>query len=175
MQGRQGTSKQGVPWLLALVVLAITVPWLNPYTAGPSAAVVPWLLTLCATALLCLAAGVRRLPASLVAGGIAFAAWAIARGTGSLETYAVAGGVALVLMAAAAGASLAQRPDGMRAIAEAWVMAASLSAVIALWQHQGFVQEAIAWASAASPGEAYGNLRQRNQFASLTEIGRAHV
>lgn len=154
-------------------LLAIALPWLNPYASGPSASVVPWLTAWCAAAVLCLAAGVRRLPPALLAGCLVFTAWAMARGTGSIETFAVAGAMALVLMAAAAGASLAQRPDGVRTLVEAWVLAAALSAVMALGQHQGFAQDPFDFVSAASPGEAFGNLRQRNQFASLTALGLA--
>lgn len=52
-----------------------------------------------------------------------------------------------------------------------WVIAASASCIIALCQYFTVAQYLTSWMNAAYPGEAYANLRQRNQFASLTNIG----
>lgn len=56
-------------------------------------------------------------------------------------------------------------------IASAWVVAAALSAVIGLLQYFGWAQALNPWVSQTMPGEAFANLRQRNQFATLTSIG----
>ena len=56
-------------------------------------------------------------------------------------------------------------------IASAWLAAAALSCGIALLQYFGKVQALGLWASHTEMGEAFGNLRQRNQFATLTSIG----
>lgn len=63
------------------------------------------------------------------------------------------------------------------AISRAWLLAALISVLIAQLQYLGYAAEATStstpWVSFAHIGEAYGNLRQRNQFATLTNIGLA--
>jgi hypothetical protein len=56
-------------------------------------------------------------------------------------------------------------------IAIGWVIAASLSAGIGLMQYFGLESVLSPWISSAPVGEAFANLRQRNQFATLTSIG----
>ncbi|MBC7376765.1 MAG: O-antigen ligase C-terminal domain-containing protein [Burkholderiaceae bacterium] len=60
-----------------------------------------------------------------------------------------------------------------KAVARAWFGAAVLSAVFGLLQYTGAAQSFAPWINQTALGEAYGNLRQRNQFASLTNIGIA--
>ncbi len=80
----------------------------------------------------------------------------------------------------AAGAALvwfvlppAQRGPAAQVVALSWLAGASVNAAIALAQYFGVVRESTAWISAAAYGEAYGNLRQRNQLASLLALGLA--
>jgi O-antigen ligase len=102
-------------WLGAFLLL----PWLNPYTAGPTPNVWPWLLSaLCAVILWLFR---RRLNPELVAVG--------------------------------------------------WVLAAVISAAIGLVQYFGLAPAFSPWISQPQAGEAFANLRQRNQFATLTSIG----
>jgi O-antigen ligase len=56
-------------------------------------------------------------------------------------------------------------------VPSAWLTAAALSCGIALFQYFGQAQALGQWASHTEMGEAFGNLRQRNQFATLTSIG----
>ena len=58
-----------------------------------------------------------------------------------------------------------------RLVIGAWLAVAALSAVIALAQYFGLSQSASPWISQTQAGEAFANLRQRNQFATLTSIG----
>ncbi len=58
-----------------------------------------------------------------------------------------------------------------RLIADAWLAAALLSAVIGISQYFGLRDALLPWINAARVGEAFGNLRQRNHFATLTGIG----
>ncbi len=59
-----------------------------------------------------------------------------------------------------------------RTVAAAWLAAALLSAAMALVQYFGAVGGALAdWITRTDAGSAFANLRQRNQFASLTSIG----
>ena len=102
-------------WLGALLV----VPWLNPYTAGPSPNTWPWLVSMLCGVLLWLFR--RHLSARLVIG--------------------------------------------------AWLAVAALSSVIALVQFFGLSPAFGPWISQTQAGEAFANLRQRNQFATLSSIG----
>jgi len=98
----------------------IALPWLNPFAPGPSAAVVPWLVTL--------------------------------------------GCVALML-------PLLPRERPEEVIAASWLAAALLSAELALLQFFGASASMAPWVNQPAVGEAFANLRQRNQFATLTNIG----
>ena len=156
---------------LAACFVAVVLPWISPFSGGPSAQVVPWLVSLFAAVVLCAAGGMRQLPRGLLAAAAALVAWALVRGHGGLDFFALAGGIGLVLLSASAGASLSTREAGLRTLAWALVAAASVNAVIALAQHQGFLQEGNQWLSASLPGEAEGNLRQRNLLASHLSLG----
>ena len=54
-----------------------------------------------------------------------------------------------------------------------WLTAALLSAGMGLLQYFGLGDYFSPWISSTAAGEAYANLRQRNQFATLTNIGLA--
>ena len=58
-------------------------------------------------------------------------------------------------------------------LALALVLAATLNGVIAIVQYFGAIESSNILISSASLGEAYGNLRQRNQLATLLAIGLA--
>jgi O-antigen ligase len=111
------------------VALLITLPWLNPFSPGPTAAVLPLLF-----------------------------AWGCIGG---------------LLLLRAGDSPTVTRADWVRAIAASWMVAAGLSAVIGLLQYFGETGWLGVWANHSGPGEAFGNLRQRNQFASLMNVGLA--
>lgn len=70
------------------------------------------------------------------------------------------------------GVILLCRPElEPKVIATAWLVAALISCVLALFQYFGLSHYLAPIANAASEGEAFANLRQRNQFASLCNIG----
>jgi O-antigen ligase len=56
-----------------------------------------------------------------------------------------------------------------------WLCAAGLSALAGLVQYAGAEQFFSPWIAHSQLGEAYGNLRQRNQFATLVNLGLATV
>ena len=58
-------------------------------------------------------------------------------------------------------------------ILRGWLLAASISAAIGLLQYAGWSASVAPWGDSTPRGEAFGNLRQRNQFATLTNIGLA--
>jgi O-antigen ligase len=63
------------------------------------------------------------------------------------------------------------RHDLARCVAGAWLMAALLSCAAALLQYFGV--NASPWVTSSEAGVAFANLRQRNQFASLSTLGLA--
>ena len=74
--------------------------------------------------------------------------------------------VALLLLTQSSG-----NIESDNVIAAAWLAAALLSSVISLVQYFGISASFAPWINATLIGEAFANLRQRNQFASLTNIG----
>ena len=119
-----------------LVVLVMTLPWLNPLAPGPSPAVMPWLIALAAAASLLLLASPRA-PVGPAIGVASFAGrWA-------------------------------------GPTAWAWLLAGVLSSAIGLLQYFGAAAALDPWVNQAMLGEAFANLRQRNQFASLTNMALA--
>lgn len=78
-----------------------------------------------------------------------------------------------LLLLWASARAIPQRTSWRQAIAGAWLAAAGLSAVIGLLQYFGATGWLGVWANHTGLGEAFGNLRQRNQFASLMNIGLA--
>lgn len=60
-----------------------------------------------------------------------------------------------------------------RISASTWLLAGAISSVIGLIQYFGLSPQLTPWVNAAPLGEAFGNLRQRNQYASLTSIAFA--
>lgn len=79
----------------------------------------------------------------------------------------------LFAMGCAAGLLLLRSPLQPRQILIGWWLAAAVSAAIGLLQYAGVADHLSPWLVATGPGEAFGNLRQRNQFASLCNIGLA--
>ena len=61
----------------------------------------------------------------------------------------------------------------VRTAALAWLLAALLSSAMGLLQYFGAAAPFNGWINQPALGEAYANLRQRNQFATLTSIGLA--
>ena len=111
----------------------------------------------------------RRLTAWLA---LAAAALALApAGDLALRLGALAA-LAVVWLAACAGASAATRPSPgtsswTSALAWGLLVAGLLSAALGLFQYYGRAQWLAPWTTSPGLGIAYGNLRQRNQFATL--------
>ena len=103
-------------------VLFLTLPWLNPFSPGPTPAVIPWLVSVACFALFLLEA---------------------------------------------------PRLDVARVAPTAWLAAALLSSAIGLLQYFGAADALSPWVNQTAVGEAYANLRQRNQFATLINLGMA--
>ncbi|WP_082151374.1 Wzy polymerase domain-containing protein [Caenimonas sp. SL110] len=153
--------------------LLLVIPWLSSRAGGPSTSVEPWLLSaICGAA----AYGISRSRSpgwGVVGALVAFALWAILRSGVNADTVALAAACLLVFMAASIASAGSDDDSFLRAVAWAWLAAAGLSTAIALVQYFGYSDRFAPFFSGTTAGEAYGNLRQRNQFASLTVIGMA--
>jgi O-antigen ligase len=155
-----------------LWLICIFYPWITPFSNGPSVAVQPWLIAaVCAAFLVALRGWVAPrfpLPLWLALGCLLIAA----RSLPSLDALSFFGGLLLIVaMAGVTGGD--SQDDFVRVMAAAWLLAALASSVFALLQYFGAADAFHPWVSHAQLGEAYGNLRQRNQLASLMAIGLA--
>jgi O-antigen ligase len=70
-------------------------------------------------------------------------------------------------------AGLASSSRFASAAAMAWLAAGLVSCAIGLFQYFGGGGSLLPWVNQAELGQAFGNLRQRNQFASLTNMALA--
>jgi len=160
---------------LLICFACLLLPWLNPYAGGPSTSVAPWLFSgLCVT--LAWAIRPQAVPRAAVGVGLAgIAAWAVLRTGITPDTVALACACVLVFMAASVAAG---QSEGLRfadVVALAWLAAAAVSTAIALVQYFGMADRFGSWISGSPANEAFANLRQRNQFASLTVVGMASL
>ena len=78
-----------------------------------------------------------------------------------------------MLLALAFERQRGQSEQMVQAVALAWATAAGLNALIGLLQYFGGTAGFGFWLNHTQAGEAFGNLRQRNQFATLLNIGLA--
>ena len=167
----------------ALLMACITLPWLNPFTASPSTAVMPLLLSWMCVA--CLALLVLDLPLmrQAISGPTLWVMLGLAVWVGvalwrvppvvdhALTLGLVAAWVAMGLMVRV-GLHVAWLGNGlMRWVAQALLLAAVISSVLGVLQYLGLARDLSPWVNQPFPGDAFANLRQRNQFASLTSIG----
>jgi len=59
----------------------------------------------------------------------------------------------------------------LQVVAGAWLLGAAVSAAMGLLQYLGYAEAFSPWVSYVEAGQAYANLRQRNQQATLVAIG----
>jgi O-antigen ligase len=82
-----------------------------------------------------------------------------------------AGALLMVAMGGRQPGAALHQPPLIGLAAGAWLIAALISVELGLLQYFGLAQALGEWVSPTELGIAFGNLRQRNQFASLTSIG----
>jgi O-antigen ligase len=172
---QEARAVSGAPDLpvAAFAFACLLLPWLNPFASGPSTWVGPWLVSAMAAALVFGVArpATPRIGVTVVLGGLA--AWGMLRSGWSPETLGLAAGCALVWLMAALTAVQPRDESFVRMVALAWLVAALASTGAALLQYFGLADSFEPWVNVSATGEAFANLRQRNQFASLTAIGMA--
>lgn len=157
-----------------VAVVVATVPWLFPFTGGPSAAAWPWLVSATAGCLLaCLSRwSVSGHTLSLWGLCIAVPLWAwISHSAAQPDALYLLAGLSLIGITAAT----AQDDQVRRPITTGVLIASVFSAVLGLLQYFGASDGLYPWVNLAHTGEAYANLRQTNQFATLCAMGIAIV
>ncbi len=161
-----------------LLFVFIGLPWLSPLTFGPSAATFPWLVSL--TSLLCFSVWVGSLPLrtdskriqlfSFSATSLVFALHSL-RQDAAIESLFTILALACILSTTALSYTLADRTNYSARLAKIWLIVALVSSIFAMAQYLSLESRFALVISPSSDGAAYANLRQRNQFASLTGIG----
>ena len=161
---------------------AVALPWLWPWAPPPSPSA-PGLLAawgLTAAWWATLACTSPRSPESLsprvlvaLAGLLAWAAWRM-----PVTDLALLGGLAGSILCIGVAARCVSRTSPVLLLHVVWALltAAVLSAGIAGLQYSGLLHQpsaALSWLHASPNEEAYGQLRQRNQFGSLMSLGLA--
>ncbi|MDM0027645.1 PglL family O-oligosaccharyltransferase [Variovorax saccharolyticus] len=153
-----------------VVGAALALPFLFPFAAGPSANVLQQLATWTCLALAVALGPMARLRPGL-AGWLRVVFLALLLGHGSQPALGLSSAlaVAAVGLAACLGAGLA-KAEAPAALPCALLVAGLLNAVLGLLQYYGVAETLVPWTTAAELGQAYGTLRQRNQFATLISM-----
>ena len=165
-----------------ILVLCVALPWLNPFASSPSTSVIPllvsWMMAACAllavvelplakprwtrtevavcsVLLVCLAASLVWVP-QVVDHGL---------------TMGLVASLLCVWLMAAVGRRAAADEGLLRWLVAGLLAAAVISAVLGVLQYLGLARELSPWVNQPLKGDAFANLRQRNQFASLTSLG----
>ncbi|MDM0035973.1 Wzy polymerase domain-containing protein [Variovorax sp. J22P271] len=148
----------------------IALPFLFPFAEGPAVNAQQLLATWGCVALLPGLAPTHS-PSRPLLAWLAVTTLAVLLGHGQDVPLAAATAFALAVVGAAAcvGAGLA-RARSPAPWAWALLAAGLLSAPLGLLQYYGLADALVPWTTAPEAGQAYGNLRQRNQFASLISM-----
>ena len=166
----------------AILVLCMAMPWLNPFASSPSTAVIPllvsWMLAACALL------AVVELPLAKPRWAVieivlcgALLAWLVAsllwvpQVVDRALTMGLVASLMCVWLMAAVGRRAAVDESLLRSLVAGLLVAAVISAVLGALQYLGLAREMSPWVNQPLKGDAFANLRQRNQFASLTSLG----
>lgn len=173
-----GTRSSGVADTVVARAALIAFPFLSPLVAGPSVNVWQLLGTWVCVAALVLLAGRSRcgVPsrALLCWLGVVLGAIAWRHGRDPALFLGAGGAVVAAALAACVGAGWARAPRSRQgALAWGLLVAGLVSAVLGLLQYYGAAAALTPWTTAPEVGQAYGNLRQRNQFATLISMALA--
>lgn len=165
-----------------ILLLCVALPWLNPFASSPSTAVIPllvsWMMAACALL------AVVELPlvktrwtwAERVVCGVlvlwlaASLMWVPQVVDRALTAGLVASLMCVWLMVAVGRRAAVDEPL-LYWLVVGLLTAAVISAVLGMLQYLGFARELSPWVNQPLKGDAFANLRQRNQFASLTSLG----
>jgi Ca2+/Na+ antiporter len=177
-----------------LLWLCVVLPWLNPFTSPPSTSVLPlllsWMMAACALLLVAdvpmadkqhrphqSADVLRGAPVFatffIVALGVCVSLLKVPQEIDVGATFGLVAAVACVATMAWVGRRVAWQPNRLMPwLVSAWLVAAVISSVLGVLQYLDLSSSLSPWVNQpAFKGDAFANLRQRNQFASLTSIG----
>jgi hypothetical protein len=153
------------------VIALLVLPWVEPFAPGPSSSAVPLLVAWsCALVLLLVT---RVWPRWVLPGVLCAAVLGLVAQAAGLQIEVLGAWAALLAMTSGALAvhGIHDSKHAAGAVAWSWAIAALASSVMALAQYFGAAEALTPWVHSASLGESYANLRQRNQFATLTSLG----
>ncbi len=165
-----------------IVLLCVAMPWLNPFASSPSTAVIPllvsWMMAACA--LLAVVelplAKPRWAVTEIVVCGVllvwlaASLLW-VPQVVDRALTMGLVASLMCVWLMTAVGRRAAVDAALLRWMVAGLLTAAVISAVLGVLQYLGLARELSPWVNQPLKGDAFANLRQRNQFASLTSLG----
>jgi O-antigen ligase len=165
-----------------ILVLCVALPWLNPFVSSPSTAVIPllvsWMMAACALlAVVELPLAKPRWTVSEVAMCGVLLAWLVAsmlwvpQVVDRALTMGLLASLMCVWLMAGVGRRAAVDESLLRWLVAGLLAAAVISAVLGALQYLGLARELSPWVNQPLKGDAFANLRQRNQFASLTSLG----
>ncbi len=165
-----------------ILVLCVALPWLNPFASSPSTAVIPllvsWMMAGCALlAVVELPLAKPRWTVTEIVVCGALLVWLAASllWVPQVVDHALTMGLVASLMCvwlmAAVGRRAAVDEALLRWLVAGLLAAAVISAVLGMLQYLGLARELSPWVNQPIKGDAFANLRQRNQFASLTSLG----
>ena len=157
---------------ICLRVALIAFPFLCPFVGGPSVTVWQLLTTWACLSALLIAGPTgsprRRICLALAAVLVGFPLSNSGGASSWIAVYAVLAGIAA---AACVGTGMVQGRSFMPAALAAGLLAGGLvSAILGVLQYYGLTASLVPWTTSPSLGQAYGNLRQRNQFATLISM-----
>ncbi|MET3465529.1 O-antigen ligase [Variovorax sp. 1133] len=151
----------------------LALPFLSPLVAGPSVVVWQSLVTAACVAGLLISVRVAGLGTPLLmwllAGALTVSVSALSSGMPSTlaALFAIAGVGAMAFVGSGA---LREGLASTKSLAAGVVVAGLASSVIGLLQYYGHAEWLVPWTTSPALGQAYGNLRQRNQFATLISM-----
>ena len=165
-----------------IVLLCVAMPWLNPFASSPSTAVIPllvsWMMAACALlAVVDLPLVKLRWSAVEVVVCGALVVWLgasllwVPHVVDRALTLGLLASLVCVWLMAAVGRRAAVDESLLRWLVAGLLAAAVISAVLGVLQYLGLARELSPWVNQPLKGDAFANLRQRNQFASLTSLG----
>jgi hypothetical protein len=170
-------------WLRNLLLMAcLSLPWLNPFTSSPSTSVIPllvsWMLAACALLFVVDMPYVKQAVSARrvwLAVGLSLWLMALLMSVPEVVDRALTVGLLAALACMGLMVALGRRAAISRGVlvwvVAAWVLAAVLSSVMGVMQYLDLTHDLSPWINQPTKGDAFANLRQRNQFASLTSIG----
>jgi O-antigen ligase len=158
----EGRARAGLGMLL------VALPFVWPVVDGPSVNAWQAFASLWCVALLWLLGPVK-MPRAAVCGLLAALTVLVLWRREEIGLWLpTLGAIAAMGLAASCGAGMGRRELG--ALAWGLLGAGLISAVLGLLQYYGLAEPLVPWTTTPALGQAYGNLRQRNQFATLISM-----